>query len=95
MKEVTNISSVAIDKYFNTLSKLGYRNYNSVSKLLVLLFIEEILDNPEYSFYITEDDYKVITNALCCLYGNDCIIDIPEYDVYDSIIHLTLIQEST
>lgn len=89
MKELTNISSIAIDKYFNTLSKLGYRNYDSVSKLLILLFIEEILDSPEYSFYITEDDYKVITNALYCLYGNDCMIDIPKNYVQDSIIHPT------
>jgi hypothetical protein len=87
MKELIRISNTAIDRYFNTLQKLGYKNYESVNKLLVLLFIEELLDSQEFSFYITEEDYKVITNALACLYGTDCMIDIPSYNVFDSMIH--------
>nr|DAG91959.1 MAG TPA: hypothetical protein [Crassvirales sp.] len=86
MDDITNIAEEALKRYFNALSKLGYKNYNDVSKLLVLLFIEELLTS-EFSFYITESDYKSITNALYCIMGNNCLIDLPSYATYDSLFH--------
>ena len=43
MDKITSLSVASINNYFHTLSVLGYKNYNSVNKLLVLLFIEELL----------------------------------------------------
>lgn len=86
MDNVTNIANEALRRYFNALSKLGYKDYDDVSKLLVLLFIEELLTS-EFSFYVTEDDYKSITNALYCIMGNNCLIDLPSYTTWDSLFH--------
>lgn len=86
MDNVTNIANEALRRYFNALSKLGYKDYNDVAKLLVLLFIEELLTS-EFSFYVTEEDYRSITNALYCIMGNNCLIDLPSYTTYDSIFH--------
>lgn len=91
MEQVTKISEKAVGKYFSTLSKLGNKKYSDVNKLLALLFIEELLDSQDYLFYINEEDYRVITNALYCLYGKGCMIDFPTYDVFDSIVHATSI----
>ena len=84
--EITNISYEALKRYFKSLAILGYMKYEEVDKLLVLLSIEELLTGP-LSIYITEEDYKVILNALDCLYGSTCLIDLPSYNIYDSLIH--------
>lgn len=86
MDNVTNTANEALRRYFNALSKLGYKNYSDVAKLLVLLFIEELLTS-EFSFYVTEEDYRSITNALYCIMGNNCLIDLPSYTTYDSLFH--------
>lgn len=86
MDNVTNIANEALRRYFNALSKLGYKDYGDVAKLLVLLFIEELLTS-EFSFYVTEEDYRSITNALYCIMGNNCLIDLPSYTTYDSLFH--------
>lgn len=75
MEELVNTS---LERYFNALSKLGYKSYSEVDKLLVFIFIQELLDSECESF-ITEDDYKAINQALCCLYGSSCLIPYPEY----------------
>ena len=86
MDNITAISSEAFERYFNTLSKLGYKSYSDVDKLLVLSIIEDILSG-ELSFFVTEEDYRSITNAIYCIMGNNCLIDLPSYDSWDSIIH--------
>lgn len=87
MDELINISNTAIDRYFNVLSKFGYKSYDSVFKLILLLHVEELMNSKEFSLYITEDDYRTIEKSLYCLYGNDCLIDFPTYNVYDNLIH--------
>ena len=85
MDNIIAISSEAFERYFNTLSKLGYKSYSDVNKLLVLSIIEDILSG-ELSFFVTEEDYRSITNALYCIMGNNCLIDLPSYDTWDSTI---------
>ena len=84
--EITNITNEALRRYFKSLATFGYMKYSEVDKLIVLSFIEELMTGP-LSIYITEEDYKVLLNALECLYGSTCLIDFPSYNVYDNIIH--------
>lgn len=86
MDAITNISFKALKRYFHSLSVLGYRNYADVNKMLILLYIEEILTG-EMALYITEEDLRVISNALNCLYGSTCLIDYPCIPNDDDIIH--------
>lgn len=81
MDKVLNES---LARYFSILSKLGYMSYSNVDKLLVLIFIDDLLRSDCKSF-ITEDEYRVIDNALYCLYGSTCLIPYPEY-IVDTII---------
>lgn len=74
----------SLSRYFNILSKLGYMNYTDVNKLLILIFIYDLLESDCNSF-ITEDEYRVIDNALYCLYGSTCLIPYPEYIADTSI----------
>lgn len=90
MNEITEISKVAVDRYFNTLALFGYKNYTDVYKLLALLYIEELLTQQAYSGFISEEDYRIIMNALYCLTGSTCLIPYPEFINNDSLIHDTL-----
>lgn len=86
MTNITNVANESLSRYFNALSKLGYKNHDDVTKLLVLLFIEELLTS-ELSLYVTENDYGSIINALYCIMGNNCLIDLPSYTTWDSFFH--------
>lgn len=39
------------------------------------------------SYYVTQDDYRSIVNALYCLAGSTCMIDFPIFESYDTLIH--------
>lgn len=75
--QLTNSVFESIEKYFNSISKTGYKSYTEVYKLLTFIFIEEIL-NGSMCKYITEEDYKILSNKLECLYGT-CMIPYPKY----------------
>lgn len=86
MEELTKIAEEALNRYFTALSQFGYKKDSEVESLLVLLFIEDtILD--DFSEFVTENDYRIILQALECLYGSNCMIDFPKYANYDSLIH--------
>lgn len=76
--EITNDALNAVNKYFHTLTSLGYKKDKDVNNLIVLLFLEEFLCGP-MSQFITEKDYNTIDKALYCLYGTSCMIPYPDY----------------
>lgn len=75
--EITNDAYESLIDYFKGLSHTGYKSYNEVYQLLAMLFMEEILYGP-LSWYVTDSDYKSITNAMYCLYGS-CLMPYPTY----------------
>lgn len=75
--EFTHETSNALERYFSVLSYTGYKSYDKVYNLLVMVFIEEMLCGP-MSEYITEEDYNTIHRSMNCLYG-DCMIPFPAY----------------
>ena len=62
-----------LSRYFNTLSVLGYKEYSSVYKVLLLILIKDFIDKDYYG-YLTEKDYNTINKALYCIYGTTCLI---------------------
>lgn len=84
--DITNITKQTIDKYFKVLSNVGYTDNCTLNKVLTLVFIEELLTS-NFSYYITECDYKSITNVLYCILGKSCMFELPSYETFDSLIH--------
>lgn len=68
----------SIDNYFSVLSNFGYVNYNHVDKLLVLVFINDII-NGMFGNIVSEDEYKILNKCLCCIYGTSCLFPYPKY----------------
>ena len=75
--EISNDAYNSVAKYFSVLTHTGYKPYNEVEKLLVFLFIEELLTGP-MAYEVTEEDYNTIDKALNCIYGS-CMISYPDY----------------
>lgn len=76
--EVTDDVLNAVNKYFHTLSNLGYKKDKDVYNLIAYIFLEEFLYGS-VSQFITEKDYNTIDRALYCLYGTSCMIPYPDY----------------
>lgn len=83
---VTNEAYNAITSYFSILSHIGYKPDEDVNKLVVFIFIEEMLYG-RLSEYITEEDYNIIIDSIECLYGS-CMIPYPDYKAgYSEVIN--------
>ena len=65
-------------RYFTTLTSVGNVSYNSVNKLLVLIFYKHFI-YEDYRGNISKEDYNIIERALECLYGSTCLIPYPNY----------------
>ena len=76
--EIINDVFNSIGTYFNALTQFGYKKQGDVDKLLVYSFIEEMLTG-EMRFFVTEADYRLLEQALSCLYGSSCLIPYPQY----------------
>lgn len=73
-------------KYFTSLSHYGYRNEEEVKKLLLYVFIQELVNTT--SIAISEEDYKHLEGALYCIYGTTCLIPYPKYCENPMYLHL-------
>lgn len=91
MEKVTKVTEEAIRRYFNSLFKFGYRKYIDVERLLVLIYIEELLKHDLFGF-MTEEDYNIIMRAFGYLVGSTCLIDFPSYATYNSLIRKQTIE---
>lgn len=85
MDRLDNMAYTGVSNYFQALSTFGYKGYKEVNKLLVLMFIEDLL-RSSFSLYVNEEDYKTITNVLYCLFGSTCLIPYPEFTVNTSLV---------
>ena len=86
MEELTKLSAEAIQRYFTSLSQFGYKSYTDVNRMIVLLFLEEMMVH-KFTDFITEEDYNDILKALNHLAGSNCLIDFPKYANYDDLVH--------
>lgn len=96
MEHVADYLLKSVTQYFNTLRQLGYSKYDNVHKLIIFLYIEEMLSGP-MSLFITEEDYNTITKCMYCMFGTSCLLPYPEYlnnippvrDVFDNKFRIT------
>lgn len=65
-------------RYFTMLSIYGYKSYQEVYKVLVLLFINELINNDFYGI-MTEADYRDMENAVSNLEGRSCLLPYQNY----------------
>ena len=81
MDKVTKVTIDSIRSYYKSLFIYGYSNYVNVNNLLVLTFLEEVL-NSDMCLYIDEDDYNTIIKALYAITDKSFSMGYPTYDVF-------------
>lgn len=64
--------------YFNALEATGQMSSANSDKLLVLSFYVDYTMH-DYRGIISKEDYRLISQALDCLYGSTCLIPYPDY----------------
>lgn len=67
-----------LERYFDVLGNTGYYRRKDVEKLLVLVFLYELLYS-DYRGYVGKKHYGIINRALECLYGTTCLIPYADY----------------
>lgn len=84
----------ALCKYFAHLCHTGYMSQDAVDKLLILTFIQRMVD-CDFRGYLNEEDYNKINKALYKLYGTSCLLSYPEYfnNQYNRIMYTCSISE--
>lgn len=70
--DLTNLSYEALHRYFTKLTQFGYMKYSDVELLIVLLYIQEIVDKYDPSL----EEQSIVNKALSCLQGSSCIIPL-------------------
>jgi hypothetical protein len=84
MEVITKITAEAVKRYFNALFKFGYKNYRDTEKVLLLIYLEELLSDNFFG-YVTEDDFRIIKRAFNSLIGSNCMIEYPSHATYDKL----------
>lgn len=66
----------SIQDYYKTLSVFGYKDYQSVYKLITILCIYKHL-NKYITAHLTEQDYRLINELLYKYLGTTCLLPYP------------------
>lgn len=82
MESYSNVLAKSLERYFKTIKHYGYYKDLGVTKLLILIYFNELLSDY-YNIPITDSEYEIIQKALLCLFGSDCIIPYPYYINYN------------
>lgn len=94
MDKLTDLAYNSLERYFKVLSTFGYKSYNDVYKLILLLFIEDILYGNMFNLYVDDKDYALLNKILYNLYCSTCFIPYPELNV-DTPLNQTINNETS
>lgn len=83
MEELDLITLSTIDKYYTYLDNLGYVENEEMNNILILSFINDILNI--FPQYITDEDYDIILKAVQCLSAKSCFIPSPHFLTQESL----------
>lgn len=82
MDNLESIIHTALQRYYNHLTVFGQMNYNSVYRLIVGMFLNDLInltDPPALGQFVTDTDYRVIKEALYKIFGSTCLVDYPSF----------------
>ena len=71
--DINELTLISTKNYYKVLKSRGSLDYNQVYQLLLLSFIDDLFQE-DFSWYITEEDYALLTNIITCISKNLCIV---------------------
>lgn len=67
--DLTDFTYEALHRYFTRLSQAGYMKYSNVDSLVVLLYMQELVNEG-----LNIEELAIVRGALACLQGSNCMI---------------------
>lgn len=77
MRNMVDALANGFEKYYNTVTKLGYADINAVNKLIVATWINDVLMG-RYDKIVNEQEYKILENLYMCMEGS-CFVPYSNY----------------
>ena len=71
--DINELTLISIKNYYKVLKSSGFLSYNQVYQLLLLSFIDDLFQD-DFSWYITEEDYALLTSIITCISKHSCIV---------------------
>lgn len=71
--DINQLTLASINRYHQVLKRTGFIGDQEVYKLFTLAFIDDLF-KEDFSWYITEENYKLIDNLITYLSKDSCII---------------------
>lgn len=65
------------ERYYNTVTKIGYINKNSLDTIIIANWIYDVL-NGKYDVLVDEEQYNLLNEWYNCLEGN-CLVPYQQY----------------
>ena len=82
MEDINRLTLNSINNYYKYLDNLGYISNEETNRILVLVFINKVLD--KFSEYISDNDINTIYKVLICL-SKSCLIESIQFEQLQSI----------
>ena len=83
MEELNLITLNAISGYYNNLKHLGYVDYQETFNIIILSFINDLINT--FPQYITNSDYDTILKTVQYLSDKSCFISAPHFLTQESL----------
>ena len=77
MSSLNNTLLSGFDKYYRTITKLGYISKDSINKLIIASWINDII-NGHYGILPDDEQYALLSNLYMCVEG-DCLVPYQNY----------------
>ena len=71
--DINQLTLDSINRYHQVLKRTGFIGDQEIYKLFILSFLDDLF-KEDFSWYITEENYKLIDNLITYLSKNSCII---------------------
>lgn len=84
MEDINTLTFDAINNYYKYLDNLGYISNEETNRILVLIYINKILN--KFQEYIIDQDINIIYKTLLCL-SKSCLIKPLQFAQVESILN--------
>ena len=86
MDNINTLSNKTLNNYFQTITHLNLVSYKDQTRLLIIIFIEELIN--KYIDNLTKEEKTLIFKTLNCLAKDNCLIDYMDISNEDDMFHL-------
>lgn len=71
--DIKELTLESIKNYYKVLTKMGTIGDDQLYKLLLVVFIDDLFQE-DFSWFITEDNYAMLTEIVNCISRSTCIV---------------------